>query len=53
MTTLKNIASLLDPDTYGFSRTPVVIGVLALTFMAIVGTKLLSVLHAAGLPSVP
>jgi len=50
MTTLKNIASLLDPETYGFSRTPVAIGVCALAFMVIVGVKLLGILHAAGLP---
>jgi len=49
---MKNLMSLMDPETYGLNRAAVAFGVIALTVIVLVGMKLLSVLHAAGLPSV-
>lgn len=49
MTTL---IQTLDPQTYGFNRTPIALGVVTVVVVAILCSKLMSVLHAAGLPVV-
>ena len=49
---MSTLITTLDPQTYGFNRTPVALGVVAIGFMIVVGAKLLAVLQAAGLPVV-
>lgn len=46
----QQLLSVIDPQTYGFNRNAVMVGVVALGFLVVVGVKLLDVLHQAGLP---
>lgn len=48
---MKNLMTILDPETYGLNRSAVVIGVLGLSAIILIGCKLLAVLREAGLPS--
>lgn len=49
---MKNLLSALDPQTYGWNRTPIVLGVFALVVGVVICSKLMAILHAAGLPPV-
>lgn len=51
MTAMKNLLSLLDPETYGLNRGVVVFGLIAVGLLTLMGLKLLAVLREAGLPS--
>jgi hypothetical protein len=46
----QQLISALDPQTYGFNRNAVTLGLVAVGFLVFVGVKLLDVLHQAGLP---
>lgn len=47
---MRQIITTIDPQTYGFSRTPIALGLVAAAVVAGLCVKLLAVLHAAGLP---
>lgn len=49
---MKNLMSLLDPQTYGLNRGVVVFGLLTAAGVTFACVKLLAVLREAGLPSV-
>lgn len=49
---MKLLIQTIDPLTYGFNRSPIIFGIIVIAVAAVVVSKLLNVLHAAGLPSV-
>lgn len=49
---MKNVIAIVDPESYGLNRTAVLLGLSVLVVAIVLCSKLLSVLHAAGLPQV-
>lgn len=49
---MNDLIHAIDPETYGIRRGPIALGVCAAVFMTVIGSKLLAILHEAGLPSV-
>jgi hypothetical protein len=48
---MKNLLTVIDPQTYGFNRSAIALGIVVLVVAVVVCNKMLAVLHAAGLPS--
>jgi len=44
---MKQVIEILDPQTYGMNRTPIVLGIVVAVVAVTICSKLLGILHAA------